>query len=67
MINEQKEVSVKAKKEEVLTEQNERAEKSKKVSGRGHLVAGDHVIAESVADESSFNDLQVLAGVKKTN
>lgn len=68
VLNEQKEVAVKAKKEEVLTEQNERVEKSKKVSGRGQIVAGEAIIAENVSeDEGSFNDLQVLAGVKKTN
>ena len=68
VLNEQKEIAVKAKKEEVLTEQNERVEKSKKVSGRGQIVAGEAIIAENVSeDEGSFNDLQVLAGVKKTN
>jgi hypothetical protein len=67
MINEQKTAAVEGRKKEVLNEQNERTEKSKKVSGRGQLVAGEAIIAESASDESSFNDLQVLAGVKKTN
>lgn len=67
MINEHKETVVKNRKEEVLTEQNERVEKSKKVSGRGQLVAGEAIIAENASEDSSFNDLQVLAGVKKTN
>lgn len=68
VLTEQKEVAVKAKKAEVLNEQNERVEKSKKVSGRGQIVAGEAIIAENASeDEGSFNDLQVLAGVKKTN
>jgi hypothetical protein len=67
VINEQKETVVKNKKEDVLNEQNERAEKSKKVSGRGQLVAGEAIIAENASEDSSFNDLQVLAGVRKTN
>lgn len=67
VINEQKETVVKNKKEEVLSEQNERTEKSKKVSGRGQLVAGEAIIAENASVDSSFNDLQVLAGVRKPN
>jgi hypothetical protein len=67
VINEHKETVVKNKKEDILNEQNERAEKSKKVSGRGQLVAGEAIIAENASEDSSFNDLQVLAGVRKTN
>jgi len=67
VINEQKEVAVVAKKTEIVNEQNERVEKSKNVSGRGQLVAGEAIIAENASDTSDFNDLQVLAGVKRTN
>lgn len=67
VLSEQKEAAEEAKKEEIVNEQNERAEKSKNVSGRGQLVAGEAVIAENASDEGTFNDLQVLAGVKRTN
>ena len=67
VINEQKEVAVVAKKTEIVNEQNERVERSKNVSGRGQLVAGEAIIAENASDTSDFNDLQVLAGVKRTN
>lgn len=67
VITEQKEVAVEAKKAEIVNEQNERVEKSKNVSGRGQLVAGEAIIAENASDTSDFNDLQVLAGVKRTN
>lgn len=70
VINEQKQVVAKVekvKKEEVISEQNERVEKSKNVSGRGQLVAGEAIIAENASEDSTFNDLQVLAGVKRTN
>jgi hypothetical protein len=67
VITEQKEVAVVAKKTEIVNEQNERVERSKNVSGRGQLVAGEAIIAENASDTSDFNDLQVLAGVKRTN
>ena len=67
VINEQKEVAVVAKKTEIVNEQNERVEKSRNVSGRGQLVAGEAIIAENASDTSDFNDLQVLAGVRRTN
>jgi len=67
VITEQKEVAVVAKKTGIVNEQNERVEKSKNVSGRGQLVAGEAIIAENASDTSDFNDLQVLAGVKRTN
>lgn len=35
--------------------------------GRGQIVAGEAIIAENASEESNFNDLQVLAGVKRTN
>jgi hypothetical protein len=67
VINEQKEVAVVAKKTGIVNEQNERVEKSRNVSGRGQLVAGEAIIAENASDTSDFNDLQVLAGVRRTN
>ena len=67
VINEQKEVAVVAKKTGIVSEQNERVEKSRNVSGRGQLVAGEAIIAENASDTSDFNDLQVLAGVRRTN
>lgn len=67
VINEQKENAVVAKKTGIVNEQNERAGKSKNVSGRGQIVAGESIIAENASDSSDFNDLQVLAGVRRTN
>jgi len=67
VITEQKEVAVVAKKTGIVNEQNERVERSRNVSGRGQLVAGEAIIAENASDTSDFNDLQVLAGVKRTN
>jgi hypothetical protein len=67
VISEQKEVVVEAKKAEIVNEQNERVERSKNVSGRGQIVAGEAIIAENASESSDFNDLQVLAGVKRTN
>lgn len=67
MINEQKTFVEEVKKEQVVVEQNERAEKSKNVSGRGQIVAGEAIIAENASEPDELNDLQVLAGVKKAN
>jgi len=67
VITEQKEVAVAAKKTGIVNEQNERVERSRNVSGRGQIVAGEAIIAENASDTSDFNDLQVLAGVKRTN
>jgi len=67
VITEQKQVAVVAKKTEIVNEQNERVERSKNVSGRGQIVAGEAIIAENASESSDFNDLQVLAGVKRTN
>ena len=67
VITEQKQVAVVAKKTGIVNEQNERVERSKNVSGRGQIVAGEAIIAENASESSDFNDLQVLAGVKRTN
>lgn len=67
VISEHKEIAVSSKKTEIVNEQNERSLKSKNVSGRGQIVAGEAIIAENASDTSDFNDLQVLAGVKRTN
>lgn len=67
VINEQKAVVEEVKKEQVVVEQNERVEKSKNVSGRGQIVAGEAIIAENASESDELNDLQVLAGVKKAN
>lgn len=54
----------KAKKNSRKEEMNERVEKSEEVSGRGQVVAGESIIAENNAADN-FNDLHVLAGLKR--
>lgn len=65
LISEQTKVVEEEKKEKVVTEMKERAEKSKNVTGRGQVVAGEAVIAENNSAPSDFNDLHILAGIKK--
>jgi regulator of replication initiation timing len=48
-----------------VNEMKERAEKSKNVTGRGQVVAGEAVIAENNGTQHDFNDLHILAGIKK--
>ena len=48
-----------------VNEMKERAEKSKNVMGRGQVVAGEAVIAENNGTQHDFNDLHILAGIKK--
>jgi hypothetical protein len=67
VITEQKEFAVVNKKTGIVNEQNERVERSRNVSGRGQIVTGESIIAEHASESSDFNDLQVLAGVKRTN
>lgn len=54
----------KAKKSSRKEEMNERVEKSEKVSGRGQVVSGESIIAENNTPDD-FNDLHVLAGLKR--
>lgn len=54
----------KVKKNKVKEEMNERVEKSENVSGRGQVVSGESIIAENTAPDN-FNDLHVLAGLKR--
>ena len=75
MINESKAAApvvesknVKAKKAQVISEQNERVEKVKNASGRGHINTDNvQVIAEYNAGNGANNELLVLSGVKKSN
>lgn len=75
MINESKATApvvesknVKAKKAQVISEQNERVEKVKNASGRGHINTDNvQVIAEYNAGNGANNELLVLSGVKKSN
>lgn len=77
MVNEAKEAvapatveskTVKAKKAQVISEQNERVEKVKNASGRGHINTDNvQVIAEYNAGNGANNELLVLSGVKKSN
>lgn len=62
-INEQ--VQAGEKKAKTVNEMNERTEKSKNVMGRGQVVAGEAIIAENNGTQHDFNDLHVLAGIKK--
>lgn len=60
--------NVKAKKAQVISEQNERVEKVKNASGRGHINTDNvQVIAEYNAGNGANNELLVLSGVKKSN
>ena len=71
MINESKvaaPVAAKTKKAQVISEQNERVEKVKNASGRGHINTDNvQVIAEYNAGNGANNELLVLSGVKKSN
>ena len=71
MINESKvaaPVAAKTKKAQVISEQNERVEKVKNASGRGHINTDNvQVIAEYNAGNGGNNELLVLSGVKKSN
>jgi regulator of replication initiation timing len=62
-INEQ--VQAGEKKAKTVNEMKERTEKSKNVMGRGQVVAGEAIIAENNGTQHDFNDLHVLAGIKK--
>jgi len=52
------------KKNKAKEEMSERVEKSENVSGRGQVVSGESIIAENTAPDN-FNDLHVLAGLKR--
>lgn len=70
MVNESKVAApaVKSKKAQVISEQNERVEKVKNASGRGHIDTENvQVIAEYNAGNGANNELLVLSGVKKSN
>lgn len=72
MVNESKVApaapAVKSKKTQVISEQNERVEKVKNASGRGHINTDNvQVIAEYNSGNGGNNELLVLSGVKKSN
>jgi len=64
VLTEQAQNIEKAKKTSRKEEMSERVEKSEEVSGRGQVVAGESIIAENNAADN-FNDLHVLAGLKR--
>jgi hypothetical protein len=58
--------AVETKKAKVLTEQKERAIKTRNASGRGHINTENvQVIAEYNANNGEANELLILSGVKK--
>lgn len=58
----------KVKKAQIVSEQNERVEKVKNASGRGHINTDNvQVIAEYNSGNGVNNELLVLSGVKKSN
>jgi hypothetical protein len=65
LLSEQIQRVEKVKKNKIRKEMNERVEKSETVTGRGQVVAGESIIAENTAPDN-FNDLHVLAGLKKS-
>jgi regulator of replication initiation timing len=68
LISESRKVSTASKKEAVITEQKERVQKAKNVTGSGHTVdkTDGVVIAEYANPNHEISDLLVLSGVKKT-
>jgi hypothetical protein len=67
LITEQKQATSSQKRSEVITEQKERSEKAKNVTGRGQKVVDQEVvIAENVGNNSSeIDQILVLSGIKK--
>ena len=67
LITEQKQATSSQKKSEVITEQKERSEKAKNVTGRGQKVVDQEVvIAENVGNNNSeIDQILVLSGIKK--
>jgi len=67
LITEQKQATSSQKRSEVITEQKERFEKAKNVTGRGQKVVDQEVvIAENVGNNSSeIDQILVLSGIKK--
>jgi hypothetical protein len=64
LLTEQK-VAEEKKKTEVKNEQKERAEKAKNVTGRGHIKTDEVIITEHNNQSGEFDELLVLAGLKK--
>jgi len=64
VLTEQAQKFEKVKKSKIKEEVNERVEKSENVMGRGQVVSGESIIAENTAPDN-FNDLHVLAGLKR--
>jgi len=64
VLTEQAQKFEKVKKSKIKEEMNERVEKSENVMGRGQVVSGESIIAENTAPDN-FNDLHVLAGLKR--
>jgi hypothetical protein len=69
LISESRKFVAKEKKSAVISEQNERAQKAKNVSGRGSISSDNVVISEhnnGTAGNSDMDQLLVLSGLKQT-
>jgi hypothetical protein len=69
LITESRRFVAKERKSAVISEQNERAQKAKNVSGRGSISSDNVVISEhnnSSAGGSDMDQLLVLSGLKQT-
>ena len=66
LLVEHEQATEKGNKRRVLNEQNERKGRSKNVTGRGRTnTDGEEVITESKGNDSRFNELLVLSGLKQ--
>lgn len=69
LISESRKVITKEKKAEVVTEQKERTEKAKNVTGRGSSTATEDdsvVIAEHATPNNDMDNMLILSGLKKS-
>ncbi len=68
IISESRKAGTARKNERVITEQKERVQKAKQVTGSGHLSDKENgvVIAEYANPNHEMNDLLILSGVRKT-
>lgn len=68
LISESRKASTSRRKAEVVTEQKERTQKAKQVTGSGRIVNNDdrEVISEYANPNTEMTDLLILSGVKKS-
>ena len=69
LVTEHRKANVSSRNSEVITEQKERSEKARNVTGRGQkIVEREVVIAENaISSNSDLDQILVLSGVKKSN